>query len=170
MYEVIDNLLPKPYFAEIKNITESDNFAWYWQDDQINGFKNSNNTFGFAHTLYRDNKIISDVFTFIKPIVHIFEDKSEIKVKDIFRMQINLSTNTHFYDEQQANHIDLNEDNYKSFILYLDHSDGDTVINNEHHVTPMDNKCVYFNSNVIHRATPPKHSKRRMVINTILEI
>lgn len=170
MHDVIENLLPNTYFVEIKNIVESADFAWYWQDDQINGFKNSNNTFGFAHTLFRNNKIMSDVFPLIKPIVHIFEDKTQIKVKNIFRMQINLSTNTQMYDEQQANHIDLNADNYKSFILYLDHSDGDTVINNEHHVTPMDNRCVYFNSNVIHRATPPKYNKRRMVINTILEI
>lgn len=170
MYKVIENLLPKPYFIEIKNITESADFAWYWQDDQINGFKNSNNTFGFAHTLFGNNKIMSDAFPLIKPIVHIFEDKTQIKVKDIFRMQINLLTNTNLYDEQQANHVDIDMPNFKSFILYLDDSDGDTVINNEHHVTPMDNRCVYFDSNVIHRATPPKIKKRRMVINTIVEI
>ena len=123
MHKIIDDFLPKPYFVELQNIVDSADFAWYWQDDQINGYKNSHNTFGFAHTLYRNRKVMSDVFPLIKPIVHIFEDKTKIKVKDIFRMQINLSTNTNLYNWEDANHVDIDDSNYPSFLLYLNKSD-----------------------------------------------
>jgi hypothetical protein len=170
MYEIIDNLLPKSYYEEIKNIVTSTDFAWYWQEDQINGYKMNGNIFGFAHTLYRANKITSDVFSLVKPMIYIFEDKANIKVKSIHRMQINLLTNSQPFDPNEANHIDLQEDKYMSHILYLNTVDGDTVINDEHHITPKDNRCVYFKSNVLHRASPPQGKKRRMVINTVFEL
>jgi len=169
MHKVIEKLLPTSYFLEIKNLVDSDNFPWFWQNDQINGYKLDASAFGFSHTLFKDGEIKSDAFALFKPIVHIFEEKCNLKVKDVFRMQLNLMTRTQEFEIEQSNHMDINMPNYTSFILYLDHADGDTVIENEHKVTPMDNRCVFFKSTTIHRATPPQESKKRMVLNVVLE-
>lgn len=170
MHTIIDNLLPASYAIDIQNLTHSDQMSWYWQEDQIYGNNDNANVFGLTHMLYKDNDPWSDYFSMFKPLVSIFEDKSGLSVKSIFRMQVNLSVKTPQFNADDANHIDIDDPKYISLIYYIGQSDGNTVINNDINITPEHNKCVYFPSNFIHRAEMPQEHKRRIVLNTILKV
>ena len=62
---------------------------------------------------------------------------------------------------------------YKSMIYYLNDSDGDTVIyenGKEIRYTPKANTAIMFDSELLHRATPPTKEKTRVVLNIVFNI
>jgi hypothetical protein len=135
---------------------------------------------GFAH----EQGSMSDYFSIFKPMIYFIEDKTGHKPTEIFRMKANLMFKDSEYPENKYNvpHWDMYDPKikFKTLLYYFNDSDGDTIffketatsIKNqltvEHRVTPKANTAVLFDSSKFHASSPPRNSKRRMVLNIIL--
>ena len=161
----------------IYNMMRTDDFAWYWNENQIDavlGFSRDEYS-GFTHIFYRDNQINSGFFDKVSNLINLIVEKEKIEYKSLYRAQANLIQNINITDEQLLNsiHYDMPTDNYISIIYYVMDSDGDTVIfdnDKEVRIPPNQGSYVIFKSSTKHRATIPKLNKRRMVINCVLEV
>lgn len=175
---IIENLLLNDYSNELKKLIDSPNFPYYYNENQIIE-NNKNQIFGFTHSLYKDKQINSNVFEFFNPLITEFCNKSKIKVKNLFRLQVNLIFNQFVNTTILKNTIHKDIENidgdFITFIYYVIDSDGDTIVYNDdltikETAKPVQNNCIYFNSRDLHTANLPKKHKKRIVINCILEI
>lgn len=178
---IIDNVLPEYYADELeREIGSEEKFPWYFNSKTISKDFGHEQISGFTHGLYVNDKINSSAYNLVKEAVDIIFKKIEIdtsskfQIKRIHRIQANLLIPTLINDKQKSNlfHVDDNRENYVSIIYYINDSDGDTVItepNVTHHIKPKKNKCIYFPSNILHRPGLPTKTKRRMVLNIVVE-
>ena len=62
---------------------------------------------------------------------------------------------------------------FVSLIYYVNDSDGDTIFfdekGNKEYLTPKEGQLVWFPTYTLHGGTPPQKSKKRIIINFILE-
>jgi hypothetical protein len=169
---IIENLLPQSYKKEIQDALLGDLFPWYLNKNIVPSVEKS--SCQFTHTLYRNDQIESDAFSLIKPMIYFIEDKTNTPIKKIERIKANLRTKT-INNEYKLNiHKDQDQDNYKSFLYYVNDSDGDTLFFDEdkkiiNSVTPKENSGVFFNSNINHTSQAPIKNDCRIVINFIFE-
>jgi len=175
---IIQNLLPDNYSNELREMIDNPHFPYYYNENQIKD-NNKDQIFGFTHCLYKDKQINSNVFELFLPLISEFSNKSKIKIKNIFRLQVNLIFNQIATNKTLKNiiHRDVEniDGNFISFIYYVIDSDGDTIIYNDNLTVkeiakPIQNNCIYFNSRNLHKASLPKNHKKRIVINCVLEI
>jgi hypothetical protein len=159
-------------------VIDSPYFPYYYNENQIED-NHKDQIFGFTHCLYKDKQINSNAFELFLPLISEFSIQSKIKVKNIFRLQVNLIFNQKANKKILKNiiHRDVEniDGNFISFIYYVIDSDGDTIIYNDdltvkERASPIQNNCIYFNSKDLHEANLPKNHKKRIVINCILEI
>lgn len=169
---IIKDLLPQSYKKEIQDALLGDEFPYYLNKNILPDVKESSSQ--FTHTLYREDKIESNAFNLIKPMIYFIEDKTNTSLKKIQRIKINLRTKT-INDNYELNiHKDMNEDNYKSFLYYVNDSDGDTLFFDDNNkiidsITPKENLGIFFNSNIKHTSQAPINNDYRVVINFIFE-
>ena len=173
---IIDNVLPKSYSNEIKNLLCSDMFPWYFNNEIVPTAVDLMDPFQFTHTIIVDGEPRSDVYQLIKPMLYFIEWHTNAKIKKVVRAKANLITrNNSVFDAYKTMHQD-NEINYKSFLYYVDDSDGDTIIFADDkktevlRITPQENKAVYFDSTTWHTSSIPNVAKKRVVINFVLEV
>jgi hypothetical protein len=135
---------------------------------------------GFAH----EQGSMSDYFNVFKPMIYFMEDKTGFNPTEIFRMKANLMFKDSEYPENKYNvpHWDMYDDKikFKTLLYYFNDSDGDTFFFKENattvkdkltiekRITPKANSAVLFDSSMFHASSPPKTSKRRMVLNIIV--
>jgi len=175
---IIKNLLSSDASSKLKEMVDNPEFPYYYNENQIID-NNKDQIFGFTHCLFRDKKVNSSAFKLFLPLISEFATKAKVKVKSIFRLQVNLIFNQLVNNEviQNTIHRDMENihGNFISFIYYVIDSDGDTIIYNDdltvkEKASPIQNNCVYFNSRDLHTATLPKKHKKRIVINCVLEL
>ena len=172
---ILENLLPQSYADEIEETISSPTFPWFF-NGQTNGVENTFLTdYHFTHDAILNGRNNSSYVDFLKPVVWFFEKETKIKVKKIYRIKINLTTNAKLSESEKelGIHYDVKDENYISLLYYISDSDGDTLIKTENDnifITPEKNKAVWFKSNTLHRTGRPEVNKRRLVINYVLEI
>jgi hypothetical protein len=172
--QIKTNFLPISLSENIKNITTSANFPWYFNENITPTSHVS--LFQFTHTFFRDGQITSDFYYEISPIIYFAEEKLNLKFKKIIRIKANLLTrddNHHKYLDSTI-HQDVEYEGCKSLIYYVDNFDGNTILfdndkNIMKEIKPKYNSCILFNSNIWHRSTPPINYKKRIVLNCIFE-
>lgn len=175
-YMIIDNVLPKSYADEVKNALCSDVFPWYFNNTIVPAANDLPDPFQFTHTIVVDDEARSDLYTLIKPMLYFIEWHTNTKIKKVVRAKANLITrNNGIFDANKTMHQD-SESNHKTFLYYVDDSDGDTFIfagdkkTEVLRITPQANKAVYFDSTDWHTSSIPSVAKRRIVINFVLEV
>jgi hypothetical protein len=178
---IIDNFLEKDHLDAILTVVDGLYFPWFYR--QYSSYEDGKDKVPqLAHIFYTDDRINSEYFDLLIPVLHKFEDSTGYKVKRIHRIKANmLMDQNHKEDDiKMAIHKDIpaegKDKDYKhwvSLILYLDDSDGDTLIYEGDdvvkRVTPKRNRAFIFQSSLVHNATPPKKNHTRKVINFILE-
>ena len=105
-----------------------------------------------------------------------------LSIKVINRIKANTLLSEQGFTPQHFNvpHRDHDIENALSLIYYVDNSDGDTCIFTEfdaeskalgtpQRYKPVQGSAVVFNSNVYHASSNPVNSRRRTVINIVLE-
>jgi hypothetical protein len=169
---IIKDLLPQSYKKEIQDALLGDLFPWYFNKNILPHIEKSSSQ--FTHTFYRDDQIESNAFSLIKPMIYFIEDKTNTSFKKIDRIKANLRTKT-IDDNYELNiHKDNDQNNYKSFLYYVNDSDGDTLFFDDNNkiinsVTPKENSGIFFDSNVNHTSQAPIKNECRIVINFIFE-
>ena len=127
------------------------------------------------HDLYSNKQVMSEHFSFYKTVF----DDLDILVKEILRMKINITFPLINYYEHnhQIPHYDVNNTQatpnikFKSFLVYLNNSDGDTFFfkNNkiDKRIKYEKGKGILFDSNLLHAGQNPIKHNMRLVLNTI---
>lgn len=195
--KLIENFLPKTYVDTIEKVICGEDFTWkylpatdsvYMTNQSTTAIKETSNTktkdtFQFCHSFFSNEKPQSVFFEMIYPIVfHISEIENKDYTNKIYRIKANLITNRNDdEDYHHIAHIDLYERKAKSFLYYVNDSDGDTYFFEEFwkipqpteltvqkRITPKKGSGILFNSLQYHASSSPRKNKIRCVINFIL--
>ena len=91
------------------------------------------------------------------------------------RCKANLQTKLLDFEKDNYNtpHVDRTEE-HLVLLYYVNDSDGDTFLFDEHNeiitrVSPKKGRMLFFNGNISHAGSHPKHSEKRIVINYNLQ-
>ena len=182
----VDNFINENQVKYIDDIILGDNFPWYYASSS------TSKTFPFFfHNLIcrYDSKtekpqINSDYFAFFNEIFNKFTDDNSLKVNNILRAAINLTT--HYSLEFGDPHVDHScENGYIIMYLNDDYDGGETIIFNEQYgapffdevnpvadldrfsiqkeIKPSKGKVIYFNGKYFHTCRWCKEGQRRII-------
>lgn len=198
--EYIKDFLPVTYQNDIINNLRG--MPWYWHPtiaqfseyvyaDSLTPFEDPRVTdaFAFTHVCYENGAPTSEYYQFFKPILRFLEFKTNIRIKELIRLRLRLSPQcpNHNHNKFNPPHVDLmSTDPFKTFVYYVDDSDGDTVIFNKRYEntnqptllmkndmelqpiftsTPKKGEGVYFDGLQYHAGNSPVNYKSRCIIN-----
>lgn len=193
--KVFENFLPKVYVDTLESVICGPDFTWNYSSGTDSIYKSSittiyetvntktKDTFQFCHSFFRNDTSVSKYFEMIYPILfHISEIENKDYTQKMHRIKANLITNRNDTEDcHHFAHIDLYERKAKSFLYYVNDSDGDTYFFNESwempqpteltvqkRITPKRGTGVFFDSSQYHASSSPIKNKVRCVINFIL--
>ena len=191
---VIPSLVPKIYQEELKQtllnipLYYSPSIGYDENTPPADGIKFLDNI-GFSHALVMEEKQSSQYWQSFKPILYFFSERTGVIVKRVLRARLRLT----FQHPERENflfnkpHTDLPhyDKPYKTFIYYINDSDGDTFIfdkffdkkeDSKNILKDIDNKIilqytpkqgegVYFEGHQYHSGNTPIKYKHRYLIN-----
>lgn len=178
----VENFVPEGLAKALEETLLSSDFPWYWRPSSkygTNQGSEQSNDFQFVHIIYYNDQPQSEVFMLVQDLVSFFGIATGIKIKNIHKIKANLLTKQEIDNEslEETIHADIEhpDKKYISAVYYVNDSDGNTVGFDKDNsvafdITPKRSSAVYFPSEMQHRATPPKVSKRRVVLNMVFEI
>jgi hypothetical protein len=176
---LIQNIIKKEDAQKIKDVIDNPHFSWYFQDNIIDN-KPTDQISGFLHFFYKEGNIVCPTALMLIPLFVAFQEKTKLKIIDIVRVQANLILNqiTNKKINKNSIHTDINYNEKRKFIslvYYVLDSDGDTIVYNKdmtekERASPIINNLIWFKSHELHAATLPKLHKKRIVINSIVEV
>lgn len=154
--EIIDNFLPKSLQDKLEFNTR--NIPWYYNpvisnDPYGESPKETSTTPNtritdcslLSHNLFSEGHIQSEHFSVYQTILFFLEFKKNIRIKELIRARLRLTTPYPNHDETKYNppHVDIKtSDRFHTFVYYINNSDGDTVIFNRQY---KDNDPLFLN-------------------------
>jgi|TARA_R110000796_G_scaffold91037_1_gene195140 hypothetical protein len=160
MSKVKNNFLKKEDFNKIKEALTSNIFPWYLNNNKTSKdpkkYTKHKNDYQLTHTFFEDDKINSNAYSLLEPIIEILKPKYFIRIK------ANLVSNTdkvYKFDK----HTDQ-EYKCKAAILYINTNNGLTLFK-DRKVQAKENSIVFFEGNETHQATTCTDQKYKIVIN-----
>ena len=135
-------------------------FPWYYQENTAR-LKRKEFYFQFAHVFFEHDKINSNYFELLDPIL------SKIKMKKLRRIKANLTTMHHEVRPLKA-HIDYMDTSKKARtgIYYVNTNNGCTIFPKiKKEIKSKANRFVSFPVNTQHTGTTHTDEKIRLVIN-----
>lgn len=197
MFYIKENeAVPRSLFGKAKNFLESENFPWYYVGATAYTGKNAKSVEtlyngSFYHIAY-DHKKNSQVSDVLEHCLLCCLDNLNIKMNNLIRIRIGMIPVCP-YNFQNPPHVDFTFP-HKVGLLYMNDSDGDTVIYNEKHdldplndslrylqntlkynltvkekITPQENKFVLFDGSHYHSSSTPTTVKRRIAVNYVFD-
>ena len=112
-----------------------------------------------THIFFDENKVTSDFFNILKPILDYLKPKALVRIKtNLNHQQENI--NIHGY------HIDYNYKNLKTAVYYVNTNNGFTIFKKDNKkVNSKKNRIVIFNSDEQHSGTNCTDKPFRITIN-----
>jgi hypothetical protein len=195
--QLIEQLLPKTWqedllktMAEVTWIhqkgtsykTSTGNFI---QGMDVFVDENTVDTVQFIHYAILDSER-SNMYPYLKPILYMIQDRLNIKISNIRRIKINHQSPIPNFTKTNYNipHSDDSNPNLTTAIYYVNDSDGDTVLFNEHYnpnwaithltevyrKTPKMGDLIVFPSTQFHASSNPIATPSRYIINFVFEV
>jgi len=198
----VKDFLPIGYQDDI--IKTVKDMPWYWHEkitfysDHVYADPNSefddpkiSDAFAFSHLCFDDTAggPKSQYYEFFSPILRFLEFKLNIRVTELLRLRLRLSTQYpgHTLEKYNPPHVDImSTDSFKTFVYYVDDSDGDTVVfdkkydnginhtlllKNELNLRPLIRSApkkgegVYFDGRYYHSGNSPVNHRSRYIVN-----
>ena len=152
--KIVDNFLPKDIFKNLKDTFLSNNFPYFYNSGKVN---KSDSDFQFTHILFENNKINSNYFDLLLPVIN------KLDCKSIIRIKTNLTTKTEIIKP----FIFHNDFDFKctTSIFYINSNNGKTLFKDGSEVNSIENRMVIFPSTIKHTGTTHTDEKIRVVIN-----
>jgi len=198
---LVENVFPECSIKMLDSLFHSDEFPWYYcKSIGLNEYsiirspkhENSVSSSGFSHLFCypdADNKlkINSNYWDLIYEMIRVASDKLGVDPKKLVRCKANLSTPQPSYPEGSFSspHIDSQREHTVA-LIYLNNSDGDTVIFEEQHKFPdgkepetvtireaiphKENTALVFDGSIYHSAGLPINSTKRINLNLDFEV
>jgi len=188
MITVIDDFLSKSYFEFLQAYVNSYGFKWSYVNNITKPDDgNESGLFGLSETLFKesDGKIIpKDIDPTKYTLPAILQIQDAVGVPHVYRARYDM-TLLHRGNIKHEKHIDINHPEFFSAILYINDSDGDTVIYNEKclsvsdleidreytikkTITPKANRLVFFDGHYVHTGHSPSKHNNRILLNVVL--
>jgi hypothetical protein len=184
---IIDNFLSDEDYKIVKEYVLGPKLYWYYGQnvslgDVDHGITDSmaQDTWGFNRDVfnseieYGDSEALSFMVPVMKRIIELNGTQTKFK-----RIRLGLKCFKHGFVDGNYNlpHIDYHYP-HKTLILYMNDTDGDTYVFNEHYtgqdlhsftiqerVNPIENRAVILDGFHYHTASNPLHHDTRVVIN-----
>jgi hypothetical protein len=159
-YQIVDNFLATEEFEKIQSVMIGNSFPWYFGPVIMQPTEYSkideNYNFQFFHIFYKDFQPSSELFRLMYPLIE------KINPKCILRIKANVAPRT---DEivEHGFHIDF--ENACTCVFYLNTNNGYTKFDDGTIVNSLENRAVFFDSNIRHTGTTATDISNRMVIN-----
>jgi hypothetical protein len=198
MIEIIDDFLTPSYFTQLSRMVCSDHFPWYFRGNVTREDRKNSIMFpsgqeekrlaviGFDFSLFRmDTQLgIRDDYEVQASFPMLYHILDRTGYDDILRARYDLTTYQPGNFMHDA-HIDLNHPDFKSCILYMNETDGQTVIfdekvwntadvditknyNIKEKIDPKPNRLVIFDGHYIHTGHSPSENKSRILMNAVM--
>jgi len=189
----IENVLPQKYLDTILGMVRTDLIWEYWDstsysDRQDIGLWDKQMVSVFVNSDINYRYPDYSKYSYFFPLTYILEEKFGLDVVGVMRLKINRTFTCPTNQEPKAWHADHPNHNCKTVLIYLNDSDGGTVVSDVQVADPQivitdeemrgvnsvrtefkQNKAVLFDSNLAHYGELPKHHKCREVMNIVLE-
>lgn len=152
--KIIDDVLPKPIFREMRDVMLGHDFPWYMSDgvDFVNDGKRQ-----FFHMFYANQMPLSDHFQFIVPF------QKYLGAASLLRVKANLLLKT---PEVIKHNMHVDQDiRCKVAVYYLNTNNGYTGFEDGSKVESKENRLVIFDSTTFHHGTTCSDADVRAVIN-----
>ena len=186
MIEVYDNFLSQPYFDSLRDLLTSPNFSWNFFPN-ITAMKelSDDNSYGFNFTIFNSIQKygIQETKESWITLPALFSIQEKVKCETIVRARYDLTTyNPSNY--RHPYHIDMNYHSFVSAILYMNESDGNTLIYDKKVVNaddidhtkeydikeaidPVPNRLLVFDGHYVHTGHSPSKHKSRILLNSV---
>lgn len=147
---IMDNVLPTNTADEIERFVGGSDFPWFYTPGIV--FKNTSGYY-FTHMLYVENRIYSDFFHLVEPLLAI------IKPRSIYRIKVNLYPPTDTIVEHGL-HVDYNWDDIHTAVYYVNTNDGYTGIEDGTKIDSIKNRLAILKPMVPHTSSTSTKTQR----------
>ena len=154
-YQIINNFLKEEEFIKIKNLMIGHDFPWYLSKG-INKIKDNNHQ--FVHIFYVDDKINSNFFNELNPLI------KKLKIRFLLRIKANLIPKNNKIIEH-GYHCDFDYSDSKTAVFYINKNNGYTKFKDNFVSKSEENKILIFNSKEKHTGTTCTNFDYRIIIN-----
>lgn len=155
MHQVIDNALDDAALAELQAVMLGKYFPWYFTDEVAHDGE-SRGQFCFMHTFFFENRVTSDFFPVIAPVLALLD------IKALIRIKANLYTKTTGV-ELHGVHTDYDFP-HKGALFYLNSNNGYTTLQDGTKVASVENRMLTFDSSNPHSSSTCSDVSRRVNI------
>lgn len=181
----LKQVISKDYQIHLEDAMTSLAFPWFYNkwvdkyDTTLCGDENVVDSFQFSHVFY-DNGVALPTYNLVQPLLEAIANKANISHYNIVRVKANLTTNHNFpSDSYQIPHVDTSPPS-RTFIYYVNDSDGDTVLFNERvgdkfdkftikeESSPIRGNVFGFDGSHYHAGRFPALNPNRIVINFVI--
>lgn len=155
---ITDGFLTTPVFTVMQNVFLGAEIPWYYNKGINKPLVGNDLTdYQFTHKIYENNRVCSETFELMQPILN------GIGVRSLVRIKANLSPKT---ETQQSYGLHCDTDfECLTAIMYLNTTNGYTVFENGERVDGIENRLAVFNSQLRHGGTSCTDSQVRVVLN-----
>jgi hypothetical protein len=156
-YKIIDNFLKEDEFKNLQKIIMSQHFPWFFQKQQTE-LQPSDDYF-FSHLFYKNNKINSNYYEIIFPVLE------KLNCKALSEVRANLTPNKNKHDMSNW-HTDRVYQCYTS-VFYINSNNGYTLLSeiDKIKIESIENRILIFDSTIKHAAVSQTDTANRVVIN-----
>jgi len=154
-YQIIDNFLEPEYFKFLQTKMVSNNFSWYYIDflaDELD----TEYSF-FTHIAYYNYTVNSDLYNDLTTVIQKLEPKAIVRIKANLYINIGIPVQSRMHKDQPYEH--------KGAILYMNTTNGPTILKDGTRIECVANRLVKFNTFEDHAASYCTDQKYKMVIN-----
>ena len=190
------NAVPLSLFSKVKNFIEGDNFPWFYSCNTAYSTKESRfdelHNGSFGHVAIMEGVKNSEIAHSLEDCLLTILDSQNKKIDRLHRIRIGFIP---ISSKQIVNipHVDVPY-NHTVGLLYLNDSDGDTIVYNERfnpygsyeiskyyeeqlngqvtelsRFTPEENKFIMFDGTHYHSSSTPIKTKRRIAVNFVFD-
>lgn len=150
--KITDNFLPVETANQISSLLLGNNFPWYYNTAVTGNFDENDNEY-YTHLFYADNRICSNFYNIIEPIVDLIYPRS------LFRVKANMYPISEKIKEHGF-HIDTEWDDVKTAIYYVNDNDGYTKLTDGTKIKSVKNKLVTLSPLVSHTSSTSTNGPR----------
>jgi len=154
--KIFKNYIDSETFNTMKDVMLSEDFIWFFRSSQVS-WEDKDYSEYFSHTFYVDEKINSDSYKLMLPVI------DKLKPKALIQMRANLVVQKHDHFKSEF-HTDF-DFKCNTAIFYLNTNNGYTEFENGEIVKCEENTLVTFDSQIKHRAVSQTDTKQRVVVN-----